>query len=548
MKLSNWQFATEGNQTRDFFLKNGVSGRNVTLPHTWSVEEANQHYVGAAWYQTKLVIETVQDVNLLCFGAAFHTAEIYVNGMLAATHSHSGYTPFEVEISKQLKTGDNLIAVRCDNSYSPTVLPFKTEYDWASDGGLIREAAFVQAMDTEVKGCGIRTAVRTYHGDGTCDAAIDVTITLYGAADTTVPVTVHAPGGGAVFQGTAAVTGGQATLTIPLQNGLLWSPETPVLYTLQAAGKTQRFGIRTIRVEGKRILLNGQETKLVGIEWMPGSDPACGMAETPEISARYLQLLKEAHCNFTRFHWQQADYIYDWCDENGLMVQEEIPFWGSPKAAGPCQLDIAKQHAKEMVAAHKNHPSILCWGVGNELGARKKETIFYVKEMVSYFKQLDPTRLVNYVSNTLGHHGKQFLGIKLPFLPDATIYGDICMWNEYMGTWYGPCNRQKEMQYVCKQTEGKPFMVVEFGLCEPAFKGGDPKRSAIYQEKVALYKQYGLNGWIYFSLNDYRTHMGEQGDGKWKQRVHGSTDLCGKVKPSYEIIKQQNRAEFLDSI
>lgn len=58
--------------------------------------------------------------------------------------------------------------------------------------------------------------------------------------------------------------------------------------------------------------------------------------------------------------------------------------------------------------------------------------------------------------------------------------------------------------------------------------------------KVALYRKYQLNGWIYFSLNDYRTHMGEDGQGRFQKRVHGSTDLYGALKPSYAVVRDQN--------
>ena len=117
-----------------------------------------------------------------------------------------------------------------------------------------------------------------------------------------------------------------------------------------------------------------------------GSHPDYGMAEPLEHSIKSLSQLKNAGCVFTRFHCQQDTTLFDWCDENGLLVQEEIPYWGSPKKATPLQLTIAKQHADAMVHYHSHHPSIICWGVGNELGGRQKETMQYVDKMYGYFK------------------------------------------------------------------------------------------------------------------------------------------------------------------
>ena len=90
------------------------------------------------------------------------------------------------------------------------------------------------------------------------------------------------------------------------------------------------------------------------------------------------------------------------------------------------------------------------------------------------------------------------------------------------------------------RAEGKPLVITEFGLCEPAHKGGDPRRIEIYKEKTALYEKLDFAGWVYFCLNDYRTHIGESGSGKHKQRIHGSVDPVGNKKPSYDFVKGQN--------
>lgn len=83
-----------------------------------------------------------------------------------------------------------------------------------------------------------------------------------------------------------------------------------------------------------------------------------------------------------------------------------------------------------------------------------------------------------------------------------------------------------------------PSMVTEFGLCEPHFKGGDERRTEILLERMPIYKSLpNMVGYVWFSLNDYRTHCGEAGKGKMKQRIHGSTDLYGNEKPSYQVFK-----------
>ena len=111
------------------------------------------------------------------------------------------------------------------------------------------------------------------------------------------------------------------------------------------------------------------------------------------------------------------------------------------------------------------------------------------------------------------------------------------MGDEYLGLWYEKCRDvDKWIGIVKEKCKGKPFMVTESGLCEPKFSGGDTKRIEIFKEREELYRKHNLSGWIYFSLNDYRTHMGEEGEGQYRQRVHGSTDIYGNAKPSLPIL------------
>lgn len=148
-----------------------------------------------------------------------------------------------------------------------------------------------------------------------------------------------------------------------------------------------------------------------------------------------LLCLKESNSILTRFHWQQDDWIYDWCDRHGMLVQEEVPFWGcNPPKAGEQQWQIFKQQIGEMVCAHRNHPSMIAWGVGNELDAQCGETIQYIKDAVAYTHRLDPERAADYVSNSI------FKNHSL----DGSADGDIMMINDYIGTWHGDLDQYGE--------------------------------------------------------------------------------------------------------
>ena len=81
-------------------------------------------------------------------------------------------------------------------------------------------------------------------------------------------------------------------------------------------------------------------------------------------------------------------------------------------------------------------------------------------------------------------------------------------------------------------------------MCEPHFSGGDERRTRILVDNVDFFNDAdNIQGYVWFSLNDYRTHVGEQGEGRLKQRVHGSTDLYGNKKPSYDVLCEINKKQ-----
>lgn len=525
-ELNQWHFSIPALQYEE----------EVTTPHTWNVNEKVMNYRGKAQYSTKVNVtkDTEGKRIFLYFGAVYHSAQILVNGVLAGEHKSSGYTPFEVEISKYIEYGkENTISVIADNAPSSEMLPHYLDYDWADDGGMIRKVV-LSVCDTD---CFDEVRV-TYEieemKEDVCSGKLHISAGFLDKKDRKIRICLTDAGTGTERLETEALSG--ENIIIPFEGKKLWSNVTPYLYRVTVTSGHDEFetriGFRTIETKGNRVLLNGKELYLKACEWMPGSHPDYGMAEPLEHSIKCLQQLKDAGCVFTRFHWQQDDTIFDWCDENGLLVQEEIPYWGYPKKATEKQLKIAMQQADEMIKYHVHHPSIVCYGVGNELDAASVETIRYIDHMYAYIKGKDKSRLVNYVSNTLllpETEGKD----------DGTLHGDIAMWNEYLGLWQ-PCdNIEETIQKADEKCNGIPFLVTEFGLCEPHFKGGDERRTKLLLERVNIYKKMkNMVGYVWFSLNDYRTHCGEYGEGRLKQRIHGSTDLYGNEKPSYAVFRE----------
>lgn len=509
----------------------------VTVPHTWNVDDNVMKHRGSAEYETVVNIdEGLKNKKVfISFGAVYHTAKVYINGELAGEHGRSGFTPFKFDATDKIIFGaENVIKVLVDNTHIEEMLPHMNDFDWADDGGIIRKAELQFVESDGIEYIRAEEKITSIDGDKCSGSLVIKTAFLDGKAKSGTVKIIDYLDNKVIIEKHFDSIGNE--ITVDFENLKLWRCKEPNLYRVAIETENDyyeiRTGLRTIEVKGESILLNGKEIYLKGCEWMPGSHPDYGMAEPLEHSIKCLKQLKNAGCVFTRFHWQQDDALFDWCDENGLLVQEEIPYWGYPKQATPLQLDIAKQQADEMVYFHSHHPSIIFWGVGNELGAETDPTIQYVKDMVSCFKSLDARRLVNYVSNTLSR-------VENADKDDATLYGDIAMWNDYLGLWEPSDDIKNHAIRTAKKAKGMPLIVSEFGLCEPHFKGGDKKRAEILKQRLELYNKIdNIKGYMWFSLNDYRTHCGEAGEDKMRQRVHGSTDLYGNEKPSYSLLRE----------
>lgn len=517
----------------------------VSVPHTWNVKEGLEEYRGAGWYEQTLDIsEAWADCRIrLSFEGAYRDTDIWVNGVKAGSHYNSGYTPFEVDITPHIQhAADNRLVIRVDNSNSDTALPIGNSFDWADDGGLIRPVMLVVTGETTLEVIRVEPEVIFDDHGGQAGGKVSAHIKLGepAAGGVSAEIAIYR-NEERVWRGREEVPAGALSWScteIGLPEVELWHFDHPHLYELEVVLRSgeqvhdwvvRSFGFREITVKGHELWLNREPVRLMGVEWMPGSHPDTGMAERLEELTAMLARLKEANCIITRFHWQQGNELLDWCDRNGLLVQEEIPHWQQPAEPGKDTFIRALIQAKEMIQSHSHHPSIFAWGMGNELDGQSPVTLQYMEQLKQEILQLDSSRLVNYVSNTL----------QLQPAADATGAGDLLMWNDYIGTWHGDLDEEEVIRQIIADHPDKPLVVAEYGLCEPAFEGGDARRIDILREKTAIYRRYPqFAALIYFSLNDYRTQMGEEGTGRLRQRVHGSLDLYNQAKPSYAALRE----------
>lgn len=558
----NWQFRLEPAGTaRPSDLRPSNSGwEPVIVPHTWEALGGSPEYTGVAWYKHEIFApEAWRDQFVrIEFQAVFHTAHVFLNGAPIGEHVGKGYTAFTIDLSPRLKLNSgNELMVRVDNSFSNPMLPRQKSFDWANDGGITRPVRllitpriFIESLEIEavpdlerdVANVSICVLVRNSSADAR-NAILTANVREYGStAPNEVLVSMRA---------SLPPNSSEKVRLAPVQiaSPKLWHFDFPNLYwaeaQLKAGGQAHscgdRFGIRKFEIRGTAFYLNGEQVSLIGVERMAGSNPQFGMAESADWIEANHRDMKELNCVFTRVHWPQDRRVLDYCDEHGILMQEEVPAWGSftfeniPAELQAQLVSNGLEQLREMIVRDRNHPCIVAWGLCNEVNGKNPNSRAFAHALAKEARNADPKRLLTYASNSLRDH------------PEEDMAGDFdfISANEYFGSWYpgGPQSVREYLDRIRRAFPNKPIVVSEYGWCEcqPKIPPGDQARVNIIGEHTKVFRESGeVAGAIYFDYNDYRTIIGDKGTGALRQRVHGVVDLFAARKPSFDALRAQS--------
>lgn len=441
----NWQFRF-GHQVE----KSTVA--RVDLPHTWNAQDAlsgrTDYKRGLGHYERRLFVPADWKGQRLYlrFEGANSIADLFVNGRHAGQH-RGGYGAFVFEITNFVNYGKaNTLRVSVNNAETLELMPLVGDFNFY--GGLYRDVHLVRTGPTCISlldhgSSGIRLVQDSVSKDY---AAIRALVALSNGSDTATQAEVLLR----LLDGDREVAAQRLILTLPpdssvegslpvsLRRPHLWDGRRdPFRYRAEVSlwhnghevdRVEQPLGLRYYHIDPERgFFLNGRHLPLRGV-CRHQDRSEVGNALRREHHDEDAAIMAEMGANAVRLaHYPQAEYFYDLMDRYGFIVWAEIPFVGPGGYSdeGFVNLPAFRQNGREqlveLIRQHYNHPSIVVWGLFNELSMRGDDPVPYIKELNALAHREDPTRLTVAASNTDG---------ALNFVTDAMA------WNRYDG-WYG---------------------------------------------------------------------------------------------------------------
>lgn len=485
-------------------------------PAPWNEQDSEYAwYMGNAWYSREFSIprDWADRIVLTVFEGVNYKAKVWINGVYLGEHE-GGFTPFAFRAEKVLKFADfNRIVVMVDNTLTKKTIPpgegmNKTYFDFFHYGGIHREVYLLSVPKVHVKDVTTRTDIKGTDGlvdvdvavlndleeECSCKLAIQVIDEKQVAAEETVDLSL------------APKTEKTLNEKLTVRNAKFWSPESPHLYTLRTsltyggdAGDTKdtRFGIRTVKVENGKILLNGRPIFLKGCA-RHEDFPVLGKTLHGAILRKDYGLMKEIGCNsFRTSHYPYSRSHLDLADENGFLVILETPavgLWrGVERLDDPEIVEKVRRMTRETILRDKNRPSVIMYSLFNEPASNREEFRTILKVAKEEARNTDPTRPVTFAS--------------CMHLDDKALdLVDVLCHNFYYG-WYihsGDLEEAKKLlsetlDEIHKRFPDKPIIITEFGAGAIAGIHKHPPEMWSEEYQAELIKTY----WKVFLSKDY---------------------------------------------
>ncbi len=486
---TKWAFSKEADQVPEIMPQRWYW---VNLPHCWNAidgQDGGSDYYRGTCYYAKEIEKSELPVNsqyYLEIRGANSSADVYLNGKKLAHHD-GGYSTWRVNLTDFLED-KNLLVIAVDNSPNRTVYPQTADFTFY--GGLYRDVNLIAVNDSHFDldyygGPGIKVSPEIDESD----AKVGVEVFLTNAKEgQTLVYTVKDQDGNMVAEVEKAVDDTAEVLTIPQVH--LWNgKKDPYLYTAKVALKdgeeildavSTRFGCRTYEIDPEKgFILNGESYPLRGVSrhqdrW------GLGNALLPEHHREDIELICEVGATTIRLaHYQHDQYFYDLCDEKGLVIWAEIPYISDHMDTGR---ENTVSQMKELITQNYNHPSIVVWGLSNEItmsGSSTPDLLENHNILNDLAHEMDKTRLTTMAVVSMCDIHDPYIQI-----PDTVSY------NHYFG-WYGGNTSMNGpwLDNFHKEFPNIPIGMSEYGCEALNWHTSDPKQGDYTEEYQAYYHE-----------------------------------------------------------
>ncbi|MFJ5715827.1 glycoside hydrolase family 2 TIM barrel-domain containing protein [Neobacillus sp. NPDC093127] len=477
----------------------------INLPHTWNADDAaSANYKrGIGWYRKTIDFDraTYSGKQIYIeFGAASTKADVYVNGTHVGQHL-GGFSAFRYDITSLVSFDvPTVISVKVNNSNDPSIAPLDSgSFDFSLQGGLYRDVSIIatnpvhiDTLDHASSGVYLTT---TNVSEKSADLNVKSKIVNHASSDKPVKITAllkDAKG--------KTVSTLEETVTVPanghvqfdknttVKNPHLWNGTAdPYMYNVDVQitndkrnakldSVTQNLGFRFYKVDhDKGFFLNGKYLDLHGVGYHQDYKNGLGWASTEQHrKADYTEIMKDMGVNAVRMvHYPHASWEYDTTDELGYVVWTEIPLvkqfteTADKKNIDPAFEENINQQLTEMILQHYNHPSIMFWGMSNEMPNYDTDSSGnylggnLMTTLSDLAHQLDPTRLTTLATD----QGSNDLYYQVPV--------DVKAINHYSGWYVSDLSEFTPFYNGRRAVSTSPLGVSEYGAGANAFQHMD---------------------------------------------------------------------------
>ena len=471
----------------------------MDIPSDWNTKDDKLFfYEGTIWFK-KSFNYTInpQKKVILYFGAVNYESIIYLNGELIGKHE-GGFTPFNFDITKQIRNGENFVILKVDNKRRAENIPTLI-FDWWNFGGITRDVYILETNNIYIQNYHITLNKQN-------KKQINIKIEL-NTRISNKPIEITIPELG-IFKILKTNTNGIVSDVLNPKKIILWTPKNPKLYTvilkLENEEIYDKIGFRTIEVLDKKILLNGNPIFLRGVNVHDVKPLTDGRANSYADAKIILSWAKDLGCNFVRLvHYPHNEYMIREAEKEGILVWSELPlYWTIAWDNSDTYLN-AKNQLTDMILRDINRANVIIWSISNETPRGSSRDIF-LSNLITYARKLDDTRLITMATEVIR------IGATNIINDTMNNNVDIVSFNNYYG-WYGKVNLTEAEKMKWFIPYNKPVIISEFGAgAKYGYHGKNNYRwTEEFQDNVYIYNLKmienidGLAGTVPWLLNDF---------------------------------------------